>query len=41
MQIHIRKYGPILAVMTLFIIGSYAVAHAGDPAFAKTVFYVN
>jgi hypothetical protein len=41
MQTPIRKFGPILAVIALFIFGGYAVAKAEEPAFAKTVFYVH
>ncbi len=40
MQTHIWKYGSMAAVIALIIIGSYAEADAEDPAFAKTVFYV-
>jgi hypothetical protein len=41
MQKHNRKFGLRLAFITLFIIGSHAAGYAGDPALAKTVFYVN
>jgi len=35
------KFGTLLAVIALFIIGGYAAADAEEPAFAKTVFYVH
>ena len=41
MQKHIRKYGPMLAVIALIIFGGYAAADAEEPAFAKTMFYVH
>jgi len=40
MQTHIWKYGSMAAAIALIIIGSHATVYAGDPAFAKTVFYV-
>jgi hypothetical protein len=40
MQNHDQKVSLILAFITLFIIGSHATGYAGDPALAKTVFYV-
>jgi hypothetical protein len=40
MQKHNRKFGLMLAFVTILIIGSYAAAYAEDPALAKTVFYV-
>jgi len=41
MQKHIRRYGPMLAVIALFVFGGYTAADAETPAFAKTVFYVS